>query len=606
MVVQANQNFRSFHLYTRLLLGFVLFALPAGADLKKPKILIVSAERLGVFHTGGLGHAIDGLANSLHTYGYEVDVVTPYYRTLDHDLKNRGIQTVEVDHFRVLLDKQPDGAFRKESFFSLKQIPFDEGGKKAKFYALDHYAPFGTWGYFDNARDDGKKTYGPDYQSGEAWGAFSKATADMALRVGYDLVIVNDWTSGLVPVFLKHAQRSHRKIPKIIGAIHNMGYQGIYPKQLVDFLGLNWRDFHPLHGFEFYDQINMLKAMLNFSDIVYTVSPTYGLEVGTKRFGENLEGVIKNLQESWRMTGILNGIDPTEWDPSLPKPGIEHTFSVSNMEPKQLGKLEMQRLFGLPVDAAIPVVALTSRLAGQKGYEYLPDVIENILKEKEVQFLIIGDGDERYVQKLLALQSRYPDKIRYSRPFSPKKEKTLTAYSDFFLNASWYEPSGLNQFFAMSNGTLPIVSRVGGLKDSVRDGVTGFLADIVVDSYNPQRTDIRKTAHAFTETILRALNTYEKRPEVVAQMRINAIREDNSWRRRAEDFDALFEFVRSGGPSLLAEERPGRGSAGMSPPEMLKILRREIRLKDRVVKKKVKGGMDCELLSRQISGHMGF
>jgi starch synthase len=395
--------------------------------------------------------------------------------------------------------------------------------------------------------------------------------AKYAEQNNYDLVIVNDWHTGPVASFLKQdARYAGVRKPKVIGAIHNLAYQGVFPKNLVDYLGLDWQNFNE-NGFEYHDHLNFLKGLLNDSDMVYTVSPNYAQEISTERFGERLDGVIRHLQNQYKLTGILNGIQVQDWDPSH-KYGesIAHTFTPQDLSGKAAGKKLLQEHYHLPVNDKVPVVTLTSRLADQKGYEYLPGAIEEIVSKRNVQFVIVGDGDERYIGQLRALAARYPDKVHYEK-FSKDAEQRLTAYSDFFVNASWFEPSGLNQFFAMKNGTIPIVTDVGGLRNSVQDGVTGFVSNVATSQ--GRYTHLDDTRSNLVGTLERALNVFDKEPEKITAMRRAGMMQDNSWAMRVEQFRRLFRYVTSDGPEKLTKGLKGKApKAGASPEDLVQML----------------------------------
>jgi len=174
--------------------------------------------------------------------------------------------------------------------------------------------------------------------------------------------------------------------------------------------------------------------------------------------------------------------------------------------------------------------------------------IEEIVKNKNVQFAIIGSGDSVYENALKELQNKFPEKIQF-RPFSVPGEKLLTAYSDFFLNASWYEPCGLNQMFAMLNGTIPIVSNVGGLKSSVVEGETGFFIDIKVNK--DDKTDHELTKLEIIKKISKIIQIFETSPEIINKIRINGMKAQNSWQNRIVLFRKMFSFVRQNGPEAL-------------------------------------------------------
>lgn len=538
-------------------LGALSPALGFAESQKVRKVLIVSAEQNGVFSTGGLAHATSGLAKALTEEGIQTDIVMPFYEEMEPGVREQIAKVPE--QYQVGLDFSEAHIPRKIATFSVHQ----RKANGVQSWFLKHEAEGGGRHYFYNVRGAGHpKIYAQEATSGESWGAFCKAVTHFAMEHRYDAVILNDWTAGLTAPFLQEA-RGQRRTPKIIAAIHNQGYQGIYPKSMIRFLGLKPKYFN-VDGLEYYDQVNSLKAGLTFSDAVYTVSPKYSEEIGTARFGHGLEGVIQKLQKEGRVTGILNGIDNGEWDPSRPyHKSVRYTFTSEDLSGKKQGKAILQKEFNLPVSGKTPVIALTSRIADQKGFEYLIPAMEEVVKKNDVQFVVVGDGEQRFVDPLKELAARYPEKMHFSG-FSTDKEKFLMAYSDFFLNGAKYEPSGLNQFFAMKNGTLPIVSDVGGLSNSVKEGRTGFLGEIIVkeDGVN---VDVNASAESMRKTIDRALRVYRDEPEKLQAMQKTAMREDHSWSRRVDEFKALFDY-------LEQDRRPN--SRGKSPSQLLNDVRK--------------------------------
>lgn len=509
-------------------------ALAATPRTGAPRILMVSPEQTGILQTGGLSHATTGLAVSLNATGIPTEVLMPYYLQMQGD---KPQPTGEV--FNVGLDYRGTDYPHKSVSFTAHRT---EGATHRTTF-LRHESV--QQNYFDNRTDDGKsRSYAPDYHIGEAFGAFAKAAAEYILTHNYDIVILNDWTTGMIAVHLEEARRAGVRVPKVVTAIHNIAFQGVFSKGLADFLGLSERHFNAEHGYEFWGKMNFLKADLQYSDMIYTVSKQYAQEIATPRFGAGLDGVIRQKMTEGRVTGILNGILDHEWDPRRPKPGLAQTFSADDLEGKRRGKVDLQNEFRLPVRADVPVFILTSRMAEQKGFEYLIPAIARTAERSEAQWIIIGDGDAKYIQAVKELESRFPDRLRY-RPFSNHFEAMLTRYADFFVNGAWFEPSGLNQFFALKNGTIPVVSEAGGLADSVKPGQNGIRFAI-----EPQADgtgyDTAATAEAAQRAFQEAIALYRD-PERLNSMRVRGMSENNSWDGRIRsDFMALFQ--RLGGP----------------------------------------------------------
>jgi len=513
---------------TAVLLSFA-FSIALASELK-PKILMVSPEQRGIYQTGGLAHATADLATSLIAEGYKVEVMMPFY--FEMDAKNAQ-ETGE--RLSVTLYRAPGSSHRKVEFSVLK---YQNGSNPTIF--IRHDGTPTEMNYFDNRKtpEVGKAyTYAPEPL--EAFGILAKAQADYILSKDYDIVILNDWTAGLIALHLKLAKDKGKKTPKVIFAIHNIAYQGAFAKTLGTLLGLDPKLFSR-QIYNFFGQ-SFLKTGIEYSDMVYTVSPRYAKEISTPRFGAGLEGLIKERWRKNRMTGILNGIVNSQWDPSIPKDTRAWTFNEKDLTGKAKGKEFLQQSLGLPVASDIPLFVLTSRLAEQKGFVYLLPAIEEMLKKSNAQWIIIGDGERETIEQIEKLQKQFPKQIHYS-PFSNQMEKQLMRYGDFFVNGAWFEPSGLNQFFALKNATLPVVSLTGGLADSVKDGVNGLTFPIISGPQS-KSYDKKLTAQEAIRAFERALLLYGDK-EKLQQMRLQAMSEDHSWNQRIRThYSHLFQYV---------------------------------------------------------------
>lgn len=500
--------------------------------LASPKVLMVTPEQSHIFQTGGLAHASTGLAEGLNHEGLKTDVLMPYFLEMNTKTSQEGNRK-----FSVKLDWR-NGESHKTSDFTLHR----DGGESYTTFFLRHEAKEEN-NYFNNNRyGKSKKFYGPESISGESFAAFAKAAADFILSSNYDIVILNDWTTGLIATHLKDAKNRNEKVPKVIFAIHNIEYQGVYPRSLSDFLGLTDRHYN-VQGFEYWGQMSFIKAGLQHSDMIYTVSPQYAQEITTPRFGAGLNGIAFEKRAKNRVTGIMNGINNEEWDPSIKRKGLEDIFSIDNMSGKDRGKLGLQKSVGFESNSSIPLSVLTSRLAEQKGLDWLIDAVWMAAERVNSQWIIIGNGDEVYVNKLKELEKKHPSKVRYM-DFSEAMEKRLIRYADFFVNGARFEPMGLNQMFALRNGTIPIVSRVGGLLNSVKQDHTGLLFDIVYKQ-NSNSVDKDATRESAFNAIKGAVNLFENKVKL-NEMRRQAMLENNSWVARVQhEFRPFFEFVLS-------------------------------------------------------------
>lgn len=542
---------------------FLLATLSFGQEQSKEakNILFVSAERSGVFKTGGLAIAVDGLARAIAKTGINVDVILPYY-THFNNLTKTEESHIQPTHkeFTIGLDVENGYAHRKESF-SLHTLK----SNNTRTLFLKHQPHPGAQDYFDNPlivskNEEGveqkKANYGRVEMQGEAFGAWSKATAEYILSQNYDIVILNDWHTGLVAIFLDMAKQQGRPVPKVITAIHNIAFQGENWRHMLFTLGIPERYYDMHTGIEWHGKINYLKAALQFSDHVYTVSKQYAFETLTEMFGSGLQGIIKKLTDNFQMAGILNGITRSEWDPSKiegeRKHDLKWKFSEQDFSGKAKGKYALQVELGLIPDSRdvkTPLFVLTSRIAEQKGFEYLVDAIDKFLETQNAQVVIIGDGDKVYLAKLNRLQEKYSQQVRVHK-FTESLERKLITYGDFFINAAWFEPSGLNQFFAMMCGTIPVLSQVGGLANSIKHEVTGYFFKIAfkLDMTKEGLKYLKdKTAEALTEALIKVTHDYNYNPEKITKMRIKDMQIDNSWDRRVTEFLKLFKYILNDG-----------------------------------------------------------
>ncbi len=520
---------------------------------KTEKILMVSAEQTGIFNTGGLGHTVASLAGALQKHGFATEVIMPYYEDISPDLKTKAVN--EHNSITALFPSHSNKANAKEFVFSLHSVINPSNGVKT-WLLKNEKGSLGEPGLFDNSRKPNQpKVYTNSKNEAESFLAFNKAVSKFILKRDHTIINLHDWHTATVRVglagydFLEAIQRK-----RFLFTISNMGYQGLAAADIAMRAGLNEQTYYDKA--EFYGLFNSLKYALETSDFTLTVSPNYLKEIATKRFSGGLEGLVEKLGQEFRISAILNGTDVEQWNPSRTGNGsINETFTSKDLTGKSRGKSILQAQLGFAVSAKSPLLALTSRIADQKGFAYLPGALEGLAAQESVQIVILGDGEERYVKEVQEIARRYPAKIKYF-PFDSSLERSLTAYSDFFVNTPWYEPSGTNQLFAMKNGTIPILTRVGGLADFVVDGKTGFLIDLVLHE-NKVDTDVEKSRQAVLDGFRRALDIYHNQPANLAEMRRACMAQDNSWELRMPVYERLFRYLRGRGDLELARSRSG-------------------------------------------------
>lgn len=370
-----------------------------------------------------------------------------------------------------------------------------------------------------------------------------------------DVVHANDWHTGLLPLLLSERPEPR---PRSIFTVHNMAFQGNFPAEALDQTGIA-PGYYKNGNIEFYGWLSYLKSGLAYADRVTTVSPTYAREILTEDFGCGMEGVLQSRGTAF--SGILNGIDPTVWDPSS-DPDIAAPYSVQDISGKRLCKAALQQECGLALSPATPLIGFVSRLTQQKMADIVADAIPEIIGSG-AQFILVGQGDQAIEEKFRAMAERFPDQmfahIGYGEPLAHR----LQAGCDILLAPARFEPCGLTQLYALRYGTLPVVRRTGGLADTVADTTshrwpgriaTGFIFD------DPDEKDFLAAVH-------RALKVYGE-PLRWRRLQLTAMEQNFSWDVSAARYIALYHEV-SGKPRLRttvpahpAEGEIARQSAG--------------------------------------------
>ena len=337
--------------------------------------------------------------------------------------------------------------------------------------------------------------------------------------------------AGLVPFYI----REYGLRAKTVFTIHNLAYQGDFSNYDIVLTGDRLPDAF-FSGNAAARRLNMLKGGIEESDKVTTVSPTYAEEIQTERFGCGLDWLLRERKED--LSGILNGMDTHEWNPKADKFFPEH-YSSRDMAGKKALKARVQAENGLEVRDDIPLFAMISRIADQKGYAELlggnHPVLEELLAQGDFQMLIVGTGDEHYEAKLRELASRYGN-LSVRIAFSTKVAHETEGAADFFLMPSRYEPCGLNQMYSLHYGTLPVAHRTGGLADTIIDitsdpaSGTGFLIENL-------------SAESISDGVNRAIKYYNEEKEAMAKAIRRAMTTDLSWDKSASEYIELYNTL---------------------------------------------------------------
>jgi len=480
-----------------------------------PRPQTPEGERIGVAHltaeywpfarTGGLGEAVSGLATFQAAAGFPTTVIMPLYqlvRETTPSLERTG------HTFTVTLGGHTERAWLYET------RPPSPG---PRVFFIEHPDFFDRAGiYGDNGADY------PDNARRFAFFCLAALTALPEIAPATQVLHAHDWHTALAPVYLRTAfagQPFYRAL-SVVMSVHNAGFQGHFPPDTLAGLGLAAELYNP-GVFEWYGRMNMLKAGLAFSDLAVTVSPTHARELCTQEGGFGLHDTFIGMGD--RLNGILNGIDPTLWNPET-DPEITDHFSREDLSGKRRCKAALQRAYGLPVEPHTPLFGMSARMVAQKGLDLVLGA--DLLGTSNAQFIFLGAGEHRYHEALGNLAAAAPDRMAVEFMFTDHLEHRLLAGADALLMPSLYEPCGLTQMRAQRYGAVPVARRVGGLSDSISDGVTGFL----FDEYTPAGLGL---------AVRRAMDSYADRPAWRKLVRA-AMTQTFGWDRSADRYLALY------------------------------------------------------------------
>src|SRR5262245_9276960 len=280
-----------------------------------------------------------------------------------------------------------------------------------------------------------------------------------------DVFHCHDWQTALLPVLLRtqYVEDPAFRNSGTVFTVHNIGYQGLFPPEILPLLTLPW-DLFTITKLEFFGNVSFLKGALVYSDFITTVSKKYGQEIQTTEFGFGLEGVLKDRAQ--KLTGILNGVDYDEWNPETDRFIATH-YNAEDLSGKKQCKQDLLASVGMPsADPNLPVIAIVSRFAAQKGFDLIGQIIDRLSLE-EVVVTVLGSGDKLYEEMFLRLARRVPHKIAVRIAYDNVLAHKIEAGADMFLMPSRYEPSGLSQMYSLRYGTVPIVRSTGGLDDTI-------------------------------------------------------------------------------------------------------------------------------------------
>ena len=455
------------------------------------KIAMVASEVVPFAKTGGLADVVGALPLVLEDCGQEVIIIMPRYKCITDDkFKTKRIS---------------------------KDVSSATLGKNIKVYFIENNQYFNRNGLYVDKNGDYKDNL-------ERFAFFCRRALTLLKEIGFaaDILHLHDWQASLAAVYLKNLYATdpfYRKMKSIL-TIHNLGYQGLFPKDEFAKLGLDESVFS-VSGLEFYNQINLLKGGIIFSDFITTVSPTYAEEIQTEELGFGLQGLLRERKNV--LSGIVNGLDYFVWDPNTDNL-IEQNFSALHIEDKSINKAKLQEMCSLPVNKDIPVLGIVSRLIEAKGFDILTQGLDEICK-MDVQLIILGTGDLKYHKIMEARQKKCPKKISLNLKFDDPLAHKIYAGSDIFLMLSKYEPCGLGQLISLHYGTIPLVYKTGGLADTINNN-NGFVLNI-------------RTKEEFIKLLKKTVSTFKDKGKWLRLIN-NAMKCNFSWEASAKKYIQLY------------------------------------------------------------------
>ncbi|MEX3944765.1 glycogen synthase GlgA [Paraburkholderia sp. BR10937] len=483
------------------------------------RVLHVASELYPLLKTGGLADVTAALPAALIEQGADARLLLPGFAPVAAGLEDlrpvaRLARTFGAPEATLELGRLPGSELavymiRADAFYARPGNPYLDA----------EHVPYG-----DNA---------------QRFALLGWTAAQLALHLDPDwapaIVQAHDWHAGLAPAYLRAAARERGTSlapggARSIFTIHNLAYQGIFPAQQFDTLGLP-RDFFDMHGVEFYGQLSFLKAGLYFADKITTVSPTYAREIQTVAQGGGLEALLRGRTHD--LVGILNGVDYAVWNPSSDA-AIATRYSATRQSGKMRCKAALQTRLKLAQKHDAPVFGVVSRLTEQKGLDLLLAALPEIVA-RGGQLVVLGTGDPSLEQGYARAAHQHPESVAVELGFDETLAHEIVAGADVMMVPSRFEPCGLTQLYALAYGALPLVHRVGGLADTVVDASLENLADSLATGFVFERFE----PEALTAAIRRAFALYGRSRDW-RETRTRAMQQDFGWAASAQRYMSLY------------------------------------------------------------------
>lgn len=475
------------------------------------KIVHAASEMFPYVKTGGLADAVGALSATLADGGHEVSVFLPGYRAaLDHP-------DASAARRRLQLKIEMGDRFVACTIVEFSPRP----NLSVHLVVREEY--FDRQGIYGNGERD--------FEDNDVrYIFFAKAVVE-ALRLlefRADIVHSHDWPAALLPIFLRHAERRYgvTLALRTVFTIHNIAFQGVFPRATFAHMNLP-EELMGIDGLEFYGQVSFIKAGILFADHITTVSPQYAQEIQTAEFGCGLDGVVQTRADD--LIGLVNGIDTSVWNPAA-DPLLPAQYSADDLSGKAVCRVELLKRMNWPSAHAGPLFGVVARLTEQKGIALLLANRDFFLMN-DVKLIVIGKGDAAFEKALAELTQEAPEKVTLSAVLDEAVSHLVEAGCDFFLMPSLFEPCGLNQMYSQAYGTVPVVSRVGGLVDTVID----------IDERPDVGTGIMvpPTVQGFNDGLRRAMRLFDDKKEYRAVQQ-RGMRRDFSWSQAAAAYEQLY------------------------------------------------------------------
>ncbi|MFQ5866818.1 MAG: glycogen synthase GlgA [bacterium] len=477
------------------------------------KILLASSEVVPFAKTGGLADVSGALPRAIKAQDHEVRVVMPRYRVVNN--QKFGLKNLT------------------------KRLAIPVGGKVAIVSILEGELERGIPVYFIDYKPyfEREELYGtPEgaYEdNAERFILFSRAVLEAIKATGFqpNVIHCNDWQTGLIPVYLKTLYKNDPFFQRTatVLTIHNIAYQGIFPKEILNLSGLGQEEFAP-EKLELYGQVSFLKGGLVYADVLNTVSVTYSEDIqSSPEFGYGLEGVLAHRSQD--LYGILNGIDYDEWNPAKDEL-IAVNYTIEEIDNKMECKKGLLEENNLPVNLNRPLVGMISRLAQQKGLDIIGEAIDEIMY-LDLYFILLGMGEEEYHRLFSRIGRKYPRKAAIHITFDNRLAHRIYAGCDLFLMPSRYEPCGLGQLISLAYGTAPVVNPTGGLADTIQEfePETGKGNGFLLSEYS---------SSALVNALKRAISVY-RRNEAWQRLVKNMMEANFSWAASTKEYLKLYQ-----------------------------------------------------------------